>query len=86
MTLAAELCVIIRSTEFDSSKDDDFLFRTSLCWACSNYYVEYPDDERATWVGMDDRELETLVTRLMPIPADEVERFKKAVPQESEAK
>jgi hypothetical protein len=64
-------------------KDDDYLFGTSICWACSNYYIQYPDDpdDSATWVGLSDEGLETFLKRQMPVPESELKRFKEQHPE-----
>ena len=62
-------------------RGDDFLFGTSICWVCDNYYVEYPDDfESATWEGGLSKEFEKFLTTVMPIPEAELKRFKAAYP------
>ena len=58
--------------------DDDILFSTSFCWKCSNYFVPYPDDDSATWVGLNDPVLEKFLKAQLPIPASEIERFRRS--------
>ncbi|MCB1275986.1 hypothetical protein [Prosthecobacter sp.] len=68
-------------------KDDDLLFQTSLCWTCENYFVAYPDQyETATWIGLNDRELKRFMLEQVPIPKEELRRFKKAYPDLSKDK
>lgn len=57
------------------------LLRTSLCWECQNYYVQYPDDgDAATWVGLSHKDLEIFMKKVMPIPESEVQRFQEKKP------
>ncbi|MDZ4406237.1 hypothetical protein [Prosthecobacter sp.] len=55
----------------------EIAFETSICWYCSNFIMEY--GRGAAWENHTDgfRDLKTLLMRLMPIPEDEVARFKK---------
>jgi hypothetical protein len=61
--------------------DDDLLFRSSFCWECTNYFVQYPDDadSSATWVGLKDQALEDFFKAQMPIPQAEIDRFKRTI-------
>lgn len=55
---------------------EGLLFRTSLCWECQNYYVQFPDDgDAATWVGLSHKDFEAFMKKVMPIPESEVQRF-----------
>lgn len=60
------------------NKEGGVLFETSICWKCSNYYIEYPDDfETATWVGFQGKPLKKILDQVMPIPQSEIDRFNK---------
>ena len=57
-------------------KGEDLIFETSICWKCSNYYLEYPDDfETATWVGFIGKPIQSYLHKAMPIPQSEIDRF-----------
>ena len=57
-------------------RGEKLLFETSLCWHCSNYFIEYPDDyETASWVGFDSNGLKELLNKELPIPQSELDRF-----------
>jgi hypothetical protein len=56
---------------------DRLLFQTSLCWHCGNFYVKYPD-ETASWLSIENPDLQRIVNNYLPIPNTELERFKKA--------
>ncbi|TWT87111.1 hypothetical protein Mal64_26450 [Pseudobythopirellula maris] len=51
-------------------RGDEVLFRSSFCWACTNYFVEYPVGQ-AGWLGLPDAGLRKLFEELMPI-SDEI--------------
>jgi hypothetical protein len=53
---------------------DTLLFETSVCYHCRNFYVLFPDGQ-SSWVGLRGDEIQSLFTRLMPIPEDESQRF-----------
>jgi hypothetical protein len=53
---------------------DSLLFETSICYYCRNFYVLFPDGQ-SSWVGLRGDELQSLFTRLMPVPKDETQRF-----------
>ena len=55
----------------------EIAFETSICWYCSNFMMSYA--RGAGWENHTDgfRELKPILMRLMPIPEDEVARFKK---------
>jgi hypothetical protein len=55
---------------------DQLILQTSFCWMCSNFSLQYPDlTDR--WVGIKGNALKKVMTELMPIPASEIQRFKK---------
>ncbi len=57
-------------------RGEELIFKTSLCWKCSNYYIVYPDDyNTASWVGFEGKALKEFLMREMPIPTSEAERF-----------
>lgn len=57
-------------------KGEEVIFETSICWKCSNYYLEYPSDfETATWVGFVGKPLRSFLHQAMPIPQSEIDRF-----------
>jgi hypothetical protein len=60
-------------------KGEDILYQTSLCWHCQNFFVEYPDDEDASWVGIDSESLKELLSKEMPVPQSEIDRFNEAL-------
>lgn len=55
----------------------ELAFETSICWYCGNFVMPY--NGRAGWKNHTDgfRELKPLLMRFMPIPEDEIARFKK---------
>jgi len=54
----------------------ELIFETSLCWHCSNYYLEYPDDyDEASWVGFGTNGIEAFLKKELPIPQSEIDRF-----------
>ncbi len=55
---------------------EDIVFQTSICHHCMNFYMTYPFN-RARWTGLSDPTLQTVLNQLMPIPAEESERFEK---------
>lgn len=55
------------------------IFQTSLCWNCGNYYVEYPDGPAIEEMSQRSPELEKLFNTVLPIPPEEVARFKSAM-------
>lgn len=66
----------------------ELVFETSICWMCSNYYVEYPDDfmDGATWVGIGDWGLNKFLNKVMPIPQSEKDRAEKTMNPKKEKK
>lgn len=57
-------------------RGEELIFETSLCWHCSNYFLEYPDDyDEASWVGFGSDELERFLKTELPIPQSEIDRF-----------
>jgi hypothetical protein len=52
------------------------MFQSSFCWACLNFYVAFPDGT-TNWVGVTGKDLEKVMTELMPIPEKELERFRR---------
>jgi hypothetical protein len=62
-------------------KDDELLFETSICWQCANYYISYPDDLKATWVGLFDEKLKEFLMQQMPVPKKELDRFEAKYPK-----
>lgn len=56
---------------------DEKVFETSICWYCGNYMMDYGRGQG--WENHTDgfRALKPVVHRLMPIPEDEVRRFKR---------
>jgi hypothetical protein len=54
----------------------EILFQTSVCWHCSNFYVEYPIGG-ALWTGLSTPDLKLICERLLPIPQKEIDRFNK---------
>ena len=57
-------------------RGEDIIFKTSICWKCSNYYLEYPDDFRtASWVGFMGKQLREFLFKELPIPQAELDRF-----------
>lgn len=61
-------------------KGENVLYQTSLCWHCSNFFVEYPDDANASWLGIGSKSLMELLFKEMPIPQSEIDRFEKEFP------
>jgi len=55
---------------------EELIFETSFCWMCENFSLRYPDF-REKWVGIEGTRLKNIIKDLMPIPAAEIERFKK---------
>lgn len=55
----------------------ELAFETSICWYCGNFMMDY--GRGAGWENHTDgfRELKPLLLKLMPIPEDEIKRFKK---------
>lgn len=53
----------------------EVLFQSSFCWKCCNFYVAYPDDDRASWVGIAADGLKDLLMEQLPIPQSELDRF-----------
>lgn len=55
----------------------ELAFETSICWYCGNFMMDY--GRGAGWENHTDgfRELKPILLRLMPIPEDEITRFKK---------
>ena len=55
----------------------ELAFETSICWYCGNFMMDY--GRGAGWENHTDgfRELKPILMRLMPIPKDEITRFKK---------
>ena len=51
------------------------IFETSLCWKCGNYFLTYPYDERASWIGFSGEPIKQFLDREMPIPQSEIDRF-----------
>lgn len=58
---------------------DKVIFHSSFCWACSNFAVNYPDEP--AWVAIFGNELYEVISRLMPVPASELERFREKYPE-----
>ena len=54
------------------------VFSGTFCWTCENLVFRYPDG--STQRLDPNKELETLCKELMPIPADELKRFRKKHP------
>jgi hypothetical protein len=54
---------------------DTMLFETSICYHCRNFYVTFPDGQ-SNWVGLHGDQLQEVLTRIMPIPEAEAQRFK----------
>lgn len=54
------------------------IFQTSLCWECGNYYVEYPDGSAIETMAQRDP-LKELIDTALPIPPEELARFKNAI-------
>ncbi|MCF7787475.1 MAG: hypothetical protein K9N47_15200 [Prosthecobacter sp.] len=55
----------------------EIAFETSICWYCHNFMMDY--GRGAGWENHTDgfRDLKPILMRLMPIPEDEIARFKK---------
>ena len=55
----------------------ELAFETSVCWYCGNFVMPY--NGGAGWENFTDgfHELKPILMRLMPIPEDEIARFKK---------
>ncbi len=53
------------------------VFQTSLCWACGNYYVEYPNGPSWDQMTMSFGPLKDLLDKHMPIPPEEMEKFRR---------
>lgn len=55
----------------------ELAFETSICWYCGNFMMPY--NGGAGWENHTDgfRDLKPLLMKIMPIPEDEVARFKK---------
>lgn len=51
-------------------RGDEVIFETSICWKCENYYVAYPDDLNASWVGIATSELKDFLSRELPFPIE----------------
>ena len=61
-----------------ASKDGRVIFQTSICYACGNYFMTYPDDFReSNWIDFESEKLADFLNKEMPIPKSEMERFKK---------
>ena len=60
------------------------LYYTSCCWVCGNFFVSYPDaSDGAQWLGFPKDDLEKWINKLLPIPEEELKRFKAKYPDES---
>ncbi|HEY5311675.1 MAG TPA: hypothetical protein VIK18_04125 [Pirellulales bacterium] len=53
---------------------ETLLFESSFCYVCQNFYIRYPTEAR--WFGLEAKEFEATMKKLMPIPASEIERVK----------
>lgn len=53
------------------------IFQTSLCWACGNYFVEYPNGASWDQMTMGFGQLKDLLDKHMPIPPEEMEKFRR---------
>jgi len=66
--------------------DNEVIFETSICWHCSNYWFPYFSGPGWTnhSAGFDD--LKPLLQKMMPIPEEEVTRFKKKYEDEPDGR
>ena len=48
------------------------MFSSTFCWGCSNFTFSYPGS--SGWLAVND-EMQQLMTKLLPIPQDERDRF-----------
>lgn len=55
------------------------IFQTSLCWNCWNYYFEFPDGVSFQQMNGHFAQLKELLEKHVPIPPEEVKRFKQAM-------
>ncbi len=53
------------------------IFETSVCWSCGNYFFKYPDGTIWQEMGGNFFKLKELLEKLLPIPPEEMERFKR---------
>lgn len=58
-------------------RSNEPVFQTSLCWACGNYYVEYPNGASWDQMTMGFGQLKDLLDKHMPIPPEEMEKFRR---------
>ena len=57
-------------------RGENLIFQTSICWKCTNYYIQYPDDYgTASWVGLVGKPIKEFLMKEMPIPKAELDRF-----------
>lgn len=61
--------------------ESELVYSGTFCWACGNFGFSYPDG--ADWLDTDDR-LKAVFSKLLPIPKEEVDRFKKQYPSATE--
>lgn len=56
---------------------DELAFQTSICWYCGNWQMDY--GRGAAWENLTSGfyDLKPALLKLMPIPDDEIQRFKK---------
>lgn len=55
------------------------IFESSLCWTCCNYSLGYPDGPGIETMSLGDGKLKELIDTTLPIPPEEVARFKSAI-------
>jgi hypothetical protein len=48
---------------------------TNICWTCHNLYLQYPDRAMGV-IGVWNKTLEGIIKNLMPIPEEELIRFR----------
>lgn len=60
-----------------ADKNNNVIFETSVCYACGNYFLRYPDEfKEASWIDFKSEILEAFWKKEMPIPQTEIDRFK----------
>lgn len=64
-------------------KEYRLIFQTSICYHCSNFFMTYPSG-RAGWTRLCDPTFREVLEKLMPVPQEELGRFKAKYPDPAE--
>jgi len=54
---------------------DHLVLETNICWSCHNLYLQYPDYTMDV-IGVWNKTLEEIMKGLMPVPEEELARFR----------